>query len=134
MRGVDHEHVHAGTDQLASTILELRRADCGRHTQTAVLVFVRVGKLAPLVDVLNRDETAELPVAIDYRELFDTMLAQDPLCLVERGTGRRGDEIAARHRIAKGAVEIALELQVPIRDDSYQSSGRVDHWNARDLE
>ena len=57
VRGVDDEHVDARIDERARAIHVIRRADRRGDAQAAVLVLVRVRKLAALVDVLDRDQS-----------------------------------------------------------------------------
>ncbi len=58
-----------------------------------------------------------IPSASTTGSFSIAMLAEDPLGLVERRADGRGDEAVRRHRLAKRAVEVALELQVAIGDD-----------------
>ena len=68
------------------------RADRRRDPQPPVLVLVRVRVLAALVNVLDRDQSLQLPVRVHDRQLLDAMLAEDPLRFVERRAHGRGDQ------------------------------------------
>ena len=117
VRGVDHEHIHASRNERPGPLpIVAGRADRGRHAEATMLVLVRVRILSPLVDVLDRDQPAQRAIGIDDRQLLDAVLAQDPFGFVERRAGRRGDETAAGHRLAHRPIEIALELQVAVRE------------------
>ena len=85
VRRVDDEDVDAGATSAARASMRLgtgahRRGDA----EPAMLVLVRVGMLAPLEDVLDRDEPLEHALRVDHRQLLDPVLRQDPLRLVER--------------------------------------------------
>src|SRR2546428_710941 len=100
----------------------------------AVLVLVGVGMLAALEDVLHRDEAPQDAVLVHHRELLDAVRAEDPLRLVERRALGRRDQAVLRHGVADRAVQLALELQVAVRDDPDQLPRPIDDRHARDLE
>ena len=91
MRGVDDEHVDSGVGQrhrprpgvVADT-------DGSTDQQPAVAVLGGVGVLFGLDEVLDRDQTGQLAVAVDDRQLLDLVATQQPEC----GVGR--DAFAAR--------------------------------------
>ena len=99
-----------------------------------MLVLVRVRKLAALVNVLDRDQTAQHALRVHDGQLLDAVLAENLLGLVERRAHRRGDEILLRHRVVQRPVEAALELQIAIGDDADELARRVHDRHARDLE
>src|SRR2546428_205621 len=102
--------------------------------EAAVLVLVGVGMLAALEDVLHGDEALQNAVPVHHRKLLDTVRAEDPLRLVERRALGRRDQAVLRHGVADRAVQLALELQVAVRDDPDQLPRAVHDRHARDLE
>ena len=134
MRRIDHQHIDAGIDQRASAIPIVRRANRGSDAQSAVLILVGIRKIAPLVDVLYRDQSTQRTLLVDHRQLLDAMLAEYRLGFVECSPDGGGDEILRGHRLAQWTIEIPLELEVAVGDDSDELSVAIHDWNAGDLE
>ncbi len=135
MRRVDDERVDAGVDQgLGASEVVAAGTDRRGHHQAAMMVLGRVRVGAALVDVLHGDEADQLPRLVDHGELLDPVLAHDLLRRVERSARRRRDQLVLGHRIGERAVELALELQVAVRDDPDERAGRVDDRHAADVE
>src|SRR5213083_2483910 len=135
VRRVHDDHVAARVEQGP------RAGECvggaahrGRDTQAAVLVLVGVGMPPALEDVLDGNDAFEDAVLVDHRKLLDAMLGEDSLRLVERRADGCGDEPVLRHRSAKRAVELALELQVAVCDDADQAPGVVHDRHPGDAE
>ena len=129
MCGVDDQHVHPSIDQRTSACLVIRRTNRGSHAKTAVLVLVRVRKLTPLVNVLYRDETAQISFAVHHRQFLDAVLTEYLLRFIQRRTHGRRHEILLRHRVLQRTIQIGFELKIAVRDDSDQPSS-IDNWNA----
>src|SRR6266566_2120139 len=111
-----------------------RPADRGRDPQAPVLILVGVRVPPALEDVLDRDEALEdAPLVHDW-QLLDAVLGEDPLRFVEPRAHGRGDQAVLGHRVADRAVQLALELQVAVRDDPHQAPGVVHDRDARDAE
>ena len=135
VRRIHHDDVDARVDQGARANNGLRTcSDRRRHAQAAVLILVRVRKIAPLEDVLHGDETLEHAGFVNHRKLLDLVQGQNGFGRGEGGTDRRGDEPVARHRLGDRPFEIRFELEVAIGDDPDQPPGPVDDRNARDAE
>ena len=134
MRRIDHQHIDAGIDQRASAIPIVRRANRGSDAQSAVLILVRVGKIAALMNVFHRDQSAKHTLLIHHRQLLDAMLAEYRLGFVECSPDGGGDEILRGHRLAQWTIEIPLELEVAVGDDSDELSVAIHDRNAGDLE
>src|ERR1700716_1638733 len=132
--GVDDQDVDSRIDQRPRAIAVIRGANRRRHTKPSVLVFVRVREITTLVDVLDGDQSAKDSLLVDDGKLFDAVLPEYCLGLVERGAHRSGDEILRRHRFAERTIEVALELEVAIRDDTDESVVAIYDGNAGDLE
>ena len=134
MRRVDDEDIHPCIHESPRAIAIVRRADRRRYAESSVLILVRVREVAPLVDVLDGNQAAQNSLLVHYGQLLDPMLAEYRLRFVEGGADRRGDEVLRRHRFAERAVEIALELEIAVGNDSDELSIAIDDGNAGDLE
>ena len=62
------------------------------------------------------------------------MLAEYRLGFIERGADGRGHEILVRHRLAQRTIEVALELEITIGNDSDELPVAVYDRDAGDLE
>ena len=99
---VDDEHVDLGRDERCST-LERIRADADRcaDAQAPALVLRRERVELALLDVLDGDQPLETPLRVDDRELLDLVPPEQRLGLRERRADGRGDEVLARHQLAR---------------------------------
>src|SRR5438132_1657548 len=102
--------------------------------RAAVLVLVGIGVPPAFEDVLDGDEAPEDALLVDDRQLFDAVLGEEPLRLLERRADGCRDQALLRHRGANRAVELALELEVAIGDDADQAPRVVHHRDAGDAE
>ncbi len=92
----------------------MARADA----QAALFVFAGVGVFQFLLDVLDGDEAFELVVVVDDEELFDTMLVEDLLGLLERSADGDGDEVGLGHHVVDGDVGAGDEAEVAVGEDA----------------
>lgn len=85
--GVEHEHGRRPRlDQLVHAVhIVMGDADRGSRQQPPASVARGIGVLDRLFNVLDRDESAQVPLAVDDRELFDLVLAQDLAGVVKGG-------------------------------------------------
>jgi hypothetical protein len=110
VRGVDNDDVDAGADERRGALISVTRdADRGRDAQPPSGVFRRLREPRALLDVLQRDETDELAVPVEDRQLLDPVLLQEDPRLVERRAERRGDEPFLRHDVVDSSRAIVLE-------------------------
>ena len=94
VRGVEHEHVDLGADELARAVEDVAGdADGGADAQPPERVLRGVGVLDRLLDVLDRDEALEVSGAVDDEELLDAVLVEELLGLLERRADRRRDQV-----------------------------------------
>ena len=118
---IEHDNVdlcfHKGSNAVQNVS---RSADSRAAEQTAAFVSCRVRVLHSFFNIFNRDEALQIALFIDNRKLFDSVVAQDLLCILEGGTDRRGDEVILRHDVFDFLVEIGAghEAQVAVRDDA----------------
>src|SRR5258707_12142080 len=111
VRRVDDQYIDSSVNERAGTIAIIRRTDCRRDAEPAVLILVRVGKVSALVDVLHGDQAAQCSLLVHDGQLLDSMLAEYRLCFLERCADGSGNEILVRHRLPQRTIQIALELQ-----------------------
>ena len=132
--GVDNHGVHPGVDQGRHAFVGVGGHAHGRgHTEAAELVLARVGELAELDDVAVGDESDELAFAVDNRQLFDAVLAQDLLGLGQVASVLGDDQILARHELGDGACRLLFEAQVAVGHNAHQFAGIVRDRDAANL-
>src|SRR5207237_6245446 len=129
-----YKHYDSGSDRRASSIAIIRRADRCGDAEPPMLTLFRVREVAALMDVLDGYQSAQRSLLINHRQLLDAMLAEYRLGFIERSAYGRGDEILVRHRLAQRTIEIALELEITIGDDSDELPVAVYDRDAGDLE
>ena len=99
-----------------------------------MLIFVGVRILPTLEDILHGDQAAKLAVLIQHREFFYSMFAENFLGFVECGSHGSRNERVLGHRLGNRSIEILLELQISVRDNTHQPILIVDDGYPRDLE
>ena len=122
VRGVDRQHVHFFARHFLGALQKIaRRADGRAHAQAALLVFRGVREFEFLLNVLYGDQALEIEILVHHQQLLDAMPLKNLLGFFERGAHRHGDQIVLGHHLADGLVEVALEAQVAVRQDSHQA-------------
>ena len=101
--------------------------------QPAQVVLAGVRILGGLEDVLDRDQPAQLELAVDHQHPLQTVLVHQRLRLLERGALAHGHQsLARRHDVAHRLIEIGLEAQVAVGDDADHALA-FDHRQPGDL-
>ena len=122
MRGIHHHHVHTRLYQQIQTLETIRsRADGGAHDQASQFVLAGVGILAHLLDILDGDEPFEHVVFIHHQKLFDAVLVQVPLGLLQRRARRHRDQIFMGHDLINTLIKIGFKTQVAVGQDAFQA-------------
>ncbi len=134
MRGIDHDHVHAGIDQGRDALLGVAAdANRGADQQALVAILGGVRVVAGLLDVLDGDQSAQLVVVVDDQNLFDAELVQQLQHFVLAGAlTHRHQLVLAGHDVAHRIFVLALETQVAAGDDADQLLV-LDHRYAGDV-
>ena len=85
-----------------------------------LLILAGVGIFQLLLDVLDGDEALELVVVVDDQELFDAVLVEDLLGLLQGGADGDGDEVLLGHHVVDGDVGAGDEAEVAVGEDADQ--------------
>ncbi len=131
MRGIDDDHVHARRGQQFDALLGVaanpdRRAD----QQARGRILGGVGVVGFLLDVLDRDQAAQLEAVVDHQDLLDAVAMQQLQHFLVAGAFAHGDQaILLGHDVADRIVELLLEAHVAAGDDADQLAA-VDHRHA----
>ena len=72
-------------------------------------------------------------VLIDHRELLDLVLLEDGGSGLEVRLLMRGDEVLGRHDLRHLLVEVGLEAQVAVGDDTDEVALVIDDRDAADM-
>ena len=134
VRGVDDNHVnargHQGFDALFGVAAHTHR---GTHQQTFAVVVRGVGVVTLLLDVLHRDQAAQLKGIVDHQYLFDPVLVQQRQHFFIAGVFAHGNQaILLGHDVMDRIVELGLEAHVAAGDDADQATA-VDDRHAGDV-
>ena len=125
--GVDGEDVGFGLCQFHGAFEKIsRRADGRADAQASLVVFGGARILELFLDVLYGDEAFQIEVLVHDEELFDAVLLEDALGLLERGANGHGDEIFLRHHGADRERMILFEAQVAVGKDSGEARAAGD--------
>jgi hypothetical protein len=132
--GVDDEDVCVRVRQRLRTLDRIGTdADGGAHAKSTLLVLRRVRMLDLLLDVLDRDQTLEPPVAVDHGQLLDLVAVKDLFSLGERRADRRSHKIARSHQRGDRLRDVVLEAQVAVGQDADEHIVRVDDRHTADV-
>ncbi len=133
MRSIDDNHVHASCGKQFDTLFGIaahthRRA----HQQAlgAVLGGIRVVGL--LLDVLDRDQAAQLEAVVDHQDLFDAIAMQQLEHFLIAGAFAHGDQAILLGRCGGPDRRASFEAHVAAGDDTDQFTA-VDHRHAGDV-
>ena len=133
VRGIDHDHVHPCGDQGLDPLVGIAgRPDRRADPQPAEVVLARVRMLDALQDVLDRDEAAQLHLAVDDQHALEAMPMHEPLGHFDLGAFRHGHQaVALGHDVGDRLVEVGLEPEVAIGDDADHATA-FDHRKSGD--
>ncbi len=134
VRGIHHQHVHAGIDQRGDALLGIAtHANRGADQQRFMLVLGCMRVIAGLLDVLDGDQSAQLERIVDHQHFLDAVLVQQQQDVVLAGAlAHRHQLFLAGHDVAHRIVVLAFEAQVATSDDANQL-GAIDHRHAGDV-
>ena len=135
VRGIHDDDVAPGVEQRLGARARVRRATDGRgDAQPTVLIFVGGGVLPALEDVLDGDEALQQSLLVHDGKLFDPVLREQALRLIERRANWCRHQLFFRHDVTNRPVELTLELQIAIGDDADELARAIHNRHARDLE
>ena len=117
--GIDHDHVHARFDQCFDAFVSpLAHADCGTDAQAALIVFTRKRMFAGFLNILHRDQTAQLEIFIDDQHALQAMAMQQGHRFgARRAFAHRHQTLARRHDIFRRLIEIGFKTQIAVGDN-----------------
>jgi hypothetical protein len=133
MCDVHHEHVRAGVQQHLGSLHEPRlHADGCSHAEATFLILGREGVLQRASDILRSDQPCQAPRGIEQRQLFEPVLVEDTLGLLEAGARGGGDQArGGGHGVADVRI-VRRELQVAVGQDARRFARLVDDHQAAD--
>ncbi len=121
MGGVDDYDIHSGGDQGVDTLHPvIADSDGGADAQAAEVVLAGVGILAYLFDVLDGDQTLELALIVDHKQLFDAVPVQVLLGLLEGCSRRNRHQLILGHDVGNRLLEPGFETQIPVGENAHQ--------------
>ncbi len=100
MRAVETKNIDVTFNQRRAALDDIAGDTyAGRDPQPSELVLAGVRVIVRLFDVLDRDQTLEIALLVDHEELFDAVLVEQYLGLVEGRPDRRGHQVFFGHEI-----------------------------------
>ena len=133
VRGVEHQAVDARIDERFGSVHVSRAVAYSRaDEQSAVLVLGGVGILYRFFYILYRYKPFKAALAVDDRQFFYPVLAENFLRLLERRADGRGDEPRLGHDVFYGLSEIGLEPEIAVSQYADELTV-LDDGHARDL-
>ena len=95
-----------------------------------MLILTRSGKEPPLEDILDGDQSQQVPAFVHNGQFFDPMLVKNSLGGFERRPLGSRNQSLRGHHLTDRSIKTSLELQVPVGDDPHQAAGTFDDRNA----
>ena len=133
MGGVDDDHVDLGGDEGGGALERVGAdTDGGADPQPPALVLRGERVALALLDVLDRDQAAQAPVVVDDRQLLDLVAAEQQLGFGERRADRCGDQVLARHQLARALLGPRAEPEIAVREDADEHAVGARDRDARD--
>ncbi len=122
MRRVNNQRVHSGVNQgLRPLKSASAHANSRSHPQTAIRILARVRIFHHLLNILNSNQPFEIVVRVHNRQFFNPVLFQNISGLVDRCTGRRGDQVFGRHNLFNRPGKILLKAQIAVSKYTHQT-------------
>ena len=116
---VENDDVYMCVDELLCTLDNIGcDTECSTAEESALCILRRVRILHLLLDILDGDETLQITLIIDDRELLNLCTCEDLLRFLEGGTLLRRYEVLSRHALADLLRVVLLENEVTVRDDT----------------
>ncbi len=121
MRGVDGQQVHLHANKFLGALKKIASSAyrCA-GAQAALFIFGGVRVLDFLLNVLHRDEALQVVLVVHHQQLFDTVLMEDLLSLLQCGAHGDGDEIVLGHHVGDGQVISSFKAQITVGEDAHQ--------------
>lgn len=134
MGGVDHDNVHARSNQRADAFAGVfTGADRSADTQTTLVVLARERPGFGFLDVLDGHHALERELVVDDQDFFQTVLVQQVTHFVLVGAFADGDQtLFRRHHFANGDVQAGFKTDVAGGHDADELAIMQD-WNAGDV-
>ena len=131
MCGIDNNHVHACGHQRFDALFGIAAyADRGADQQTFRRILGGVGVVGLLLDILDRDQPAQVEAVVHHQHFLDPVPVQQLQHFLVGGAFAHGDEpILLGHDVADRIVELGLETHVAAGDDADQLTA-IDHRHA----
>ncbi len=120
VRGIEHHHVDPDLDQLLHMVEAAVHPDGRAGSQAAEIVLGREGIFFHLLDILDGDQALEMVFVIHHQELFDAVLVEERLGLLQGDSRFGGDQMLAGHHIPHQEIFVGDETEVAVGDDSDQ--------------
>ena len=119
MRGIDNDNIDMS---LYQRIYTLQNVCCNTNSctaqQTTMIVLGRQRVFDLFLNILDRDQTFEIEVLVNDRQLFFSCLGKDCLGLFQCDTFRSSDQILAGHAVLDLLCEILFEFQITVGNDT----------------
>ena len=127
-RGIDEDGVGPGFDDTAGALeIILPHPDGGTDAEPAVAILGGVQVAVALLNILSRDQSREPTLGVDEGELFDAVLIEETVGVLEFRVDRRGDEAIARRHHRGDRSRIVLDVpDVAARDHADEDAPFVD--------
>ena len=135
VRGIHHDHVHAGGDQRFHAAIGIAtHADGSADQQAGRQILGSVREVGVLLDVLDGDQATQFERIIDHQHLFDAVAVQQLQHFIRRGAFLDRDQaILLGHDVADRIVQLGLEAHVAVGHDAGQQAVAAHHRHAGDV-
>ncbi len=105
----------------------------GSHAEASEGILAGIGFILGFCNILVGHQADEMPLLVNYGEFLDFMALEYVGSLLEVGRLRCGDKVFGSHHLINLAVEVALEAEVAVGDDTHQHPVLVNHRDTADM-
>ena len=131
VRGVDHQHVHTGSDQGVHSLVSIGAGtNGGADAQLAIGILTGVREAFGLIKIFHGDHAAQVKRVVNHQYFLDPVLVQQLLHLGEIGALLHRHELVARgHDGRDEFLRVGLKTHIAPGDDTNQILA-IEHWHA----
>ena len=119
VRRIDGNDVDLCLDERSDAFHRVgRRTHRRAGKQSAVFIACGIRVLNALFDIFDRDQAFEETLSVDNGQFLDSVLAEDLLRVLERGSDGRGNKIILRHHVADRLFVVGFETQIAVGENA----------------
>ena len=126
MSGVHSDNIHSEFEHLRNPLGIVSYADRAAHAQPSEFVLARIGIFDLLLDILDRDQTAQGISLVNDQQFLYLILLQYLLRVVKGRADGSSNEAVLGHYLRHREIHPGLKPEIAVRQDAHEFFSRRD--------